>query len=485
MKKTTVVWCQRELRLQHHPALQKAIENSDQVVVVYFHDPEYLIGEANAAWLAKSLLSMQAQLREKGGELLMLDGKFSENFQAVLDVFSPAQVYYSFQVGHPFTELQSQALDLCQKAKVALQPFFSEFWFDPGQIVNQQRKPYVVFTPFYKAALKQIHQLKPLPESPETQIGDLTKTYVRVPDPAWLQLPADLDRLLEQPWAKKVLSHWKVGEEAAWNQLYKFMQHHINDYDDERDFPALSSTSLLSPYLHFGEISSRAIYFELLSMQQEKPELKAQPWIRQLLWREFARLLMWYFPYTEQEPFQEKFKQTVWFDHNEQTVDWQLGMTGIPIVDAGMRQLWETGHMHNRVRMIVASLLTKNLNQCWLQGKQWFDDTLVDADPSNNTMGWQWVAGCGVDAAPYYRLFNPLLQSERFDPKGDYIRQWVPELSALSAKAIHAPWQHQMECQMKGVIIGETYPSPIVDLIASREDHLARVESMKQIAVEA
>lgn len=479
-EKTTLVWCQRELRIQHFPALQKALASSEKVVMAYFHDPEQVIGRANSAWLAKSLQTLQTALRDKGGELLILEGKFSERFEEVLEFYRPKQVYYSFAVGTPFFDHQNQALDICQSRKIALQPFFSEFWFDPGTIVNQQKKPYVVFTPFYKAACKKLSELQPIEAEPSMQIGDLGKTKVKPKDPSWVALPQSLQAVLEKPWAQKILNHWAVGESGAWDQLKTFIDKRLNDYDDRRDFPALAATSLLSPHLHFGEISSRAIYFELQALKADRPQLNINPWIRQLVWREFARLLMWYFPNTEQSPFQTKF-ETMPRNHEVQDLSvWQAGKTGIPIVDAGMRQLWETGFMHNRVRMVVASLLTKNLNHCWKEGKQWFDDTLVDADPSNNVMGWQWVAGCGVDAAPYYRLFNPLRQSERFDPDGEYIRRWVPELAALSSKAIHAPWENLKECHMKGIALGKDYPKPIVDLTESRKAHLARVESLKK-----
>ena len=480
-EKITLVWCQRELRLQHFPALQNALQSSDKVIIAYIHDPETAIGQANSAWLAKSLLSLQTSLREQGGELVMLEGKFTDRFQEVLEFYRPQQVFYSFEVGTPFFDQQNQALDMCQARKVALQPFFSEFWFDPGTIVNQQNKPYVVFTPFYKAAQKKLPMLQPLQSEPSNQIGDLGKTKVPVKEASWTKLPSNLQQILEQPWAQKILKHWNIGEAGAWSQLNHFIENHLNDYDEDRDFPALEATSLLSPHLHFGEISSRAIYFELQTLKEQDPSLNIDPWVRQLVWREFARLLMWYFPNTEHAPFQTKFEQMAWDVGPQDLSVWQKGQTGIPIVDAGMRQLWETGFMHNRVRMIVASLLTKNLNQCWLEGKQWFDDTLVDADPSNNVMGWQWVAGCGVDAAPYYRLFNPLRQSERFDPNGDYIRQWVPELKALSAKAIHAPWENLKECHREGIALGKDYPRPIVDLTESRQAHLERVETLKQV----
>ncbi|CAN8142799.1 deoxyribodipyrimidine photo-lyase [uncultured Thiomicrorhabdus sp.] len=443
MAKTTLVWLQRELRLSHFPALEKAIADSDRVALVYFHDPEHLIGDANSAWLAQALQSLKNQVRAKKADLLIFSGNFEESFQQAIELTEAQQVFYSFQVGKPFADFQDKALNICQQQQVALQPFFSEFWFDPGVVLNQQKKPYVVFTPFYKAALQKIHLLEPFNDV----VTESAESWHKLAWPQFAQqgldkIPEDLQAIQMQPWAQKILKYWTVSEKGAWEKLQFFIDDHLQDYNEDRDFPAIEATSALSPYLHFGQICSRAVYFELLAQSEEGRSLNYQPWIRQLLWREFARLLLWFFPYTEKEPFQEKFHAMPWQSDEQFLRAWQQGKTGIPLIDAGMRQLWETGYMHNRVRMVVASLLTKDLNQSWLEGVQWFADTLVDADPANNTMGWQWVAGCGVDAAPYYRLFNPLRQSERFDAEGEYIRQWVPELRLLSTKAIHAPWLH-------------------------------------------
>ncbi|WP_028485838.1 cryptochrome/photolyase family protein [Thiomicrorhabdus chilensis] len=474
---TTLVWLQRELRLSHLPALQQALSDSQRVLLVYFHDPQQQVGSANSTWLAHSLAKLQQQVSEKGGSLWVIQGELSDTLSRLIEHYAVQAVYYSHQVGEPFASSQEVALQVCQKAQVELRPFFSEYWFDPGVILNKQDSPYVVFTPFYKALMARIDLLSPFEES----LGDLSKTAVQPLERSWLDLPENLKTQIEQAWSKKVMSHWQVGEAAAWHRLDAFVDESLSSYDEQRDFPAVHATSALSPHLHFGEISSRAIYFELLA-RMESSELDAQavyPWIRQLAWREFARLLLWFFPETESQPFQAKFAKMPWHSENETTQAWSQGKTGIPIIDAGMRELWETGTMHNRVRMLVASFLTKNLNQHWLVGKRWFDDTLVDADPANNVMGWQWVAGCGVDAAPYYRLFNPLTQSLKFDAEGTYLRRWLPELSLLSNKAIHAPWQHIEECRLIGIQLGKTYPEPLVDLAQSRQSHLERVAFIK------
>ncbi|BCN94355.1 deoxyribodipyrimidine photo-lyase [Thiomicrorhabdus immobilis] len=474
----TLVWLQREFRLSALPALQAALDSAGGVIVAYFHDPKQQVGEANSLWLAHSLVLLQKNMRAKGGDLWVVDGDFATQFSKLLSDYKVRQVMYSFQVGTPFMQMQQQALAICQQYKVALTPFYSEFLLEPQAISNQQNKPYLVFTPFYKALMAKQQYIEPLQED----IGCLTRcAQIQPTDQAWLDLPADLQALAREPWAKKMMSHWQVGEQAAWQKLDEFIKQGIDSYDYDRDFPSLNATSGLSQYLHFGEINPRVIYYYLQALMAEnlvKAE-QAMPWIRQLVWKEFARHLLVHFPQTETEPFQSKYKTMAWQEDLPNYQAWQKGLTGIPIVDAGMRELWETGTMHNRVRMLVASFLTKNLNQSWLKGKAWFDNTLFDADPANNVMGWQWVAGCGVDASPYYRLFNPVTQSVKFDDDGEYIRTWVPELKLLSSKAIHAPWEYLAECKLKGIELGTDYPYPLVDLKQSRTEHLERVAAIK------
>ncbi|WP_127470181.1 cryptochrome/photolyase family protein [Thiomicrorhabdus aquaedulcis] len=317
--------------------------------------------------------------------------------------------------------------------------------------------------------------------------SDFSAERCMLAPPKHSALPTDLDHLLQTPWAQKVLSHWNqhaISEAGAWQALDYFVEHHLTDYPHDRDFMALAASSKLSPYLHFGQLCPRMVYFYLEDYKAQPNRTSAQidsaqAWLRQLVWKEFARHLLFWFASSQFEPFMLKYQSMPWQAANADTLAWQKGLTGYPLIDAGMRELWATGTMHNRVRMLVASFLTKNLNQSWLVGKAWFEHTLLDADPANNVMGWQWVAGCGVDASPYYRLFNPITQSEKFDPKGDYIKTWLPELNALSAKAIHAPWLHVAECTLKGITLGTTYPLPLVDLKTSREAHMERVQSLK------
>lgn len=476
---TTLVWLQRELRVQYLPALQTALAESDRVIVAYFHDSDQVIGEANQAWLADSLCALQNAFRTQGGELWMIEGAFHDCLHEVITTYHVQKVFYSHQSGEHFANMQQQALQVCQSLRVELCPFFSEYWMSPDSLLNKQNKPYAVFTPFYRTLMAKSVEMEPL----EEKAGDLKKNALLPNNPAWLELPPGLKALSEQAWSKKVMRHWCVGTESAWERLECFVAEHLVLYQEARDFPAGEATSTLSPYLHFGEISSRAIWFWFQS-QIEAGEIsvsQAAPWLRQLAWREFARYLLWHFPHTEREPFQTKFSAMEWMQDENTFVAWRQGRTGIPIVDAGMRELWETGIMHNRVRMLAASLLTKNLNQSWQTGQAWFAHTLVDADPANNAMGWQWVAGCGVDASPYYRLFNPVVQSRKFDAQGDFIRRWLPELAALPDKVIHAPWENIEVCRQHGIELGKDYPRPIIDLAVSREHHLQRLERLKTI----
>lgn len=470
---SALVWIQREFRIDYLPALQQALQNHSEVVVAYFHDPDLTLGEANSAWLSKALQNLQAAYEKRNGRLNIVNGSFETKLAEVIQSYQVEEVLYSFQVGMPFIQQQQTALRVCEQNRVGLTPFYSEDFFQADQVVNKSGQAYKVFTPYYKNAMQLIHAVEPL----ELTQADLSATAKIKTDDSNLVVPQDLVEIENKAWAKKLMKHWQVGESAAWEHYETFSQLGLAGYDEDRDYPAIDATSKLSPYLHFGHINPRSIYFSLLS-QQAKPA-NYQAWVRQLFWRSFARYLLVWFADKERQPFNDKYSVLAWDHLPEKLQAWQKGRTGIPIIDAGMRELWETGFMHNRVRMLVASILSKNLNIDWLHGMDWFADTLVDADPANNSMGWQWVAGCGVDAAPYYRLFNPLVQSKKIDAHGDYIKRWVPELTGLSAKAIHEPWKDLQACKQAGVKLGEDYPLPIVDIDNSRQAHVERVNLLK------
>ncbi|WFE67781.1 deoxyribodipyrimidine photo-lyase [Thiomicrospira sp. R3] len=476
---THLIWLQRDLRLADHAPLFKAIQRQQKLVIAYIHDPKLTLGEANSAWLAHSLVSLQKSIEAKGGDLLMLEGDFESCFECLLKEHSIQQVSYHYEVGKPFQVQQNLALNVCKKFKVSLQPF-DQAWLPVDQVLSQKGGTYSVFTPFYKKLLTLLNQVA----LPLNEPQDLSACKLTQPSP----LPADLITISQQPWAKQMLSHWQsdkgeltIGEDAALKRFNDFLQQDCNDYPDARDFPAQPSTSRLSTHLQFGELSMRQLLYRLQAAKSN-PEYQVHAldvFIRQLSWREFGRYLLNFHPQLENEPFQAKFAQFPWDNRPDLIALWQHGQTGFPIIDAGMRELWHTGWMHNRVRMLVASWLTKNANQSWQHGQAWFANTLIDSDPANNAMGWQWVAGCGVDAAPYYRLFNPVVQSEKFDADAQYIKQWVPELKALPARYCHAPWLHRDSLAQYGFKLGENYPKPSLDLQLSRAQHLQRVETNK------
>jgi deoxyribodipyrimidine photo-lyase len=337
---------------------------------------------------------------------------------------------------------------------------------EPDTVLNQSGQPYKVFTPFYKYYLREGWDNRTY-NSPKKLPGVSTRIKS--------EKIADLELLPTINWDSGFYEYWTPGESGAWKQLRRFLRNGLVDYHQARDIPSLEGTSCLSPHLHFGEISVRSILGELARQDLRR---KGEGFIRELIWRDFAHSVLFHFPHTTDRPFDERFNDFKWKQSKKLLRAWQQGLTGYPIVDAGMRELWHTGWMHNRVRMIVASFLTKNGMLHWKKGAEWFWDTLVDADLAANSMNWQWVAGCGVDAAPYFRIFNPVTQSQRFDKEGLYIREWVPELKNLSNKYIHEPWKAPDAVQQEaGCIIGRDYPEPVLDLRATRE---AALEAYKK-----
>lgn len=486
----TLVWLQRELRVANHPALEFAMNIKGEVIVAYFHDPRQTIGEANSVWLAHSLKQLQEDFKQLNGQLWLIEGDFSQQLQKLIVEQQIDQVFYSVQVGEPFWTMQHQALTVCQQTNTKLRPFESENWFPYNDILTLGRTSYKMFTPFYKSLMSKINLI----ETFDQEIQDLTKTRLLAIPAKHTNLPQSLATLIKQPWAKKIISHWEIGESAAWYKATQFIDQQMDEYQQARDYPFMNATSLLSPHLHFGEIHSRALLIWLMQIQQNGGfRADIESWTRQLGWREFARYILWHYPQTLQEPFQERFKgfyvrlpkESDQSNKNHATLykAWIEGQTGIPIIDAGMRQLWQTGWMHNRIRMLVASWLTKNADISWQEGLSWFDQTLLDADPANNIMGWQWVAGCGVDAAPYYRLFNPVRQSEKFDREGDYIRQWVPELKKMPSKMIHAPTDFGDQTQLYQIKLGEDYPLSLINLTESRDKHIEKVNQLKLMSL--
>jgi deoxyribodipyrimidine photo-lyase len=338
------------------------------------------------------------------------------------------------------TQLKNTGI-ICESFKASLLA-------EPWELQTKSEKPYQVFTPFWKA-FQCLAFRKPLP------IPNIYgyRPYISTDDiQAWGLNPT--------LWGSGLQDTWSPGEAGAWEKMNGFLEGIIENYAVQRDYPFGNFTSRVSPHLHWGEIGPTQIWQIVAPLYGED----ALPFLRQLAWREFSYHLLFHFPNLSSDPLRPSFKNFPWESNSDALKAWQEGKTGYPLVDAGMRELWQTGWMHNRVRMIVASFLVKDLLIPWQKGEEWFWDTLVDADLANNAASWQWVAGCGADAAPFFRIFNPILQSQKFDPEGTYIRNWVPELKDLDSSHIHAPWEASSEnLEKAGVQLGTTYPFPIIE----------------------
>jgi len=346
--------------------------------------------------------------------------------------------------------------------------FNGNLLLEPKTVLNKSAKPYRVFSAFWKACQQRGLSLDTIAVPDNMAANDTTLASLSLDQ---------LGLLPNIPWDNGLQATWQAGESQAYRMLDEFCEEGLQTYSQSRDYPAVPGTSRLSPHLHFGEISARQVgaKIQAYGVSNTQPGIlnACEHYLRELGWREFAHYILFHFPDTAHSPFNQKYTNFPYRKDSHTLAAWNKGQTGFPIVDAGMRELWHTGSMHNRVRMIVASLLTKHAQIHWLEGARWFWDTLVDADLASNTMNWQWVAGCGVDASPYFRIFNPISQSKKFDPRGTYLRQWLPELSRLPDRHIHAPCLTPDEILTEaGITLGKTYPHPILDLKQSREQAL-------------
>ncbi len=475
----TLVWLRRDLRLADHAALRAAAEGGVVVPVFVWspeEDAEWPPGAASRWWLHHSLAALDAQLRTRGSRLILRRGASAAQLLATARECGATQVVWQRRYEPASIARDSAVKSTLRAAGLAAESFAGALLLEPWQVENQSGKPFQVFTPFWRRCLTQIQEPEPLAEP------------ARLDAPQHWPASDSLDSLALMPtirWDAGLAAEWQPGTAGATARLEQFLESALADYSTARDQPARAGTSRLSPHLHFGEITPRQIWravrahFEHRS--QVKAEWRASKYLTEIGWREFAHHLLYHFPHTPLAPLRAEFATFPWAADCAAFGAWQRGRTGVPLVDAGMRELWTTGYMHNRVRMVVASFLVKNLRLPWQDGARWFWDTLVDADLANNTQGWQWTAGCGADAAPYFRIFNPVSQGQRFDASGEYIRRWVPELRGLPGEAIHAPWDAAPKAlAAAGVTLGENYPRPIVDLKASRETALAAYQDMRR-----
>jgi deoxyribodipyrimidine photo-lyase len=465
-----IYWFRQDLRCRDLPGLAAAAATGQPLLCCYILDDHsagpWAAGGASRWWLHHSLAALSHELQDHGGQLIFLRGPAERELSALVEQASATAVYCS-RVYEPWADaLENRLHQRFSDQGVAFKRYPGELLFQPERVRNKAGKPFRVFTPFWKACRAQT---EPHPPAAMPHL-DFAATAPGLTLEDLALLPRNPD------WAAHWQDLWQPGANGASAALTRFLRHALDDYAHSRDHPDRAATSLLSPHLHFGEIAPQRLWLEVRRHCAAHPQLADQEkkFLSELGWREFSRHLLHHFPQLTETPFKANFEHFPWLgDHG--TLDaWQRGQTGYPIVDAGMRELWQTGYMHNRVRMITASFLTKHLLLPWQMGQRWFHDTLVDADLANNSCSWQWVAGCGADAAPYFRIFNPTLQGTRFDAEGAYVRRWVPELAALPSRYIHAPDQAPVNVlAAAGVDLGRTYPLPVVEHKAAREAALS------------
>jgi deoxyribodipyrimidine photo-lyase len=474
---STLVWLRRDLRLADNPALIAAARRGP-VLPVYIHAPDetgdWAPDGASAWWLHHSLAALRNRFRDHGLNLIIRHGPSLEALQGLLQGTGADAVYWNRLYEPASVDRDRRIKQVLREAGIGAHSFNASVLYEPWAVETGQGGPYRAFTPFWKAC----GQL-PAPPPPEP-----VPPLRAVPAASQPESPGlgELGLLPNIRWDRKLERYWTPGETGAADALERFLDTGLARYGTARDLPAQRGTSELSPHLHFGEISPRQI---LQAVEQRRAgghgSAGAEAFLRELGWREFARHVLFHHHDFPTEPLNPRFAAFPWRDDDGSLMRaWQQGRTGFPMVDAGLRQLWETGWMHNRVRMIAGSLLVKNLRLPWQDGARWFWDTLVDADLASNSLGWQWVAGSGADAAPYFRIFNPVRQGERFDPDGTYVARWIPELARLPVKHRHAPWNAPAGVLREaGVRLGRDYPEPVVDLKLTREQALEAFQAVK------
>ena len=486
MTDPVLYWFRDDLRLADNPALAAAVSSGKPLHLIYILDDSAkhgrALGSAQRWWLHHSLAKLAADISQRGGRLDLYRGDPATMLQKLVDALKPSSIYWNRRY-HSGQIACDKALKADFESQgIAVKSFNATLIREPWEVTSKAGTPMRVFTPFWRAARLDFVVPHPKPAPSRFESAAIPSS-----GPKTLHL-SELNLLPTHPdWSGGLADEWTPGEQGALDTLEAFIDGGFEGYSENRNRPDLPSTSRLSPYLRFGEISIHQVWHSAeAAVHIGRTRASAEDlrvFQSELGWREFSYHLLYHQPDIAKINVQRSFDAFGWQNDPAKLKAWQKGQTGYPLVDAGLRELWQTGFMHNRVRMVVASFLIKHLRIDWRLGEEWFWDTLLDADPASNPASWQWVAGSGADAAPYYRIFNPILQSEKFDPKGLYIRRFVPELAKLPNACIHSPWTAKpAELLAAGIRLGVTYPHPIVDHDAARESALSAYKALKESA---
>jgi len=469
----TIVWFRKDLRTLDNPCLHYALGAGLEVIPVFIWDKDdggqWSPGSASRWWLHNALESLQSSFDKLGGKMIFRTGKTEEIIPKLVSETCAKSVCFSRVYDPAGLATQNLVENILKKQGVSTHSFNSSLLNEPWEIKNGTGRPFKVFTPYWKSSRNAIHR-EPASYRPH-ELPFPT-------EPIQSQRLEELDILPNHPWTEKLSAYWNVSEGAAHNLIAQTANQVTRSYSSHRNIPSVAGTSRLSPYLAWGLVSPRQICQAVLQAQRKDNAKGVEDYLAEIGWREFSYHLLYHFPSIPDRPLRPKYANFPWRKNREALQKWKYGQTGYPLVDAGMRQLYETGWMHNRVRMVVASFLVKHLLISWTEGARWFWDTLIDADLASNTQGWQWAAGCGADAAPYFRIFNPILQGEKFDSTGDYSKHWIPSLAKVPPKWIFRPWEMPTElfaeCDLR---LGKNYPLPCIDHVTARNRALSALAS--------
>lgn len=469
-KNPVLVWFRRDLRLSDNPALDEARQTDKPLILLYVLETnrERALGGAKQVWLHHSLTALKADIESKGGQFILRRGHAADVIDAVIDQTGADEIHWNRRYAKWGRDIDESIKSDLKSRDIKAQSHNGNLLVEPWEVATKTGGFYKVFTPFWRAARAQlvVPDLRPTPRKLNCYTGNLGSDDVD----SWDLLPTQLN------WAAKMMEHHTAGEQAAKTRLKDFLDGPVEDYADARDRPDKQGTSMLSPHLAHGEISPREIWHAT-----KDNHYVSDKFLTEIGWREFSYTLLFYHPELASKNYKPDFDNFKWDSNAALVKAWQQGKTGYPFVDAGMRQLYSTGWQHNRVRMVCASFLIKHLLTDWRTGEDWYWDTLLEADPASNAASWQWVAGSGADASPYFRIFNPFSQGDKFDPNGDYVRQWVPELAKMPKKYLQTPWEAPTHVLAQaGVKLGDTYPKPVVDHKQAREKALAAYKASRE-----